>query len=160
MRDAARLRPLRRSDRDAIERIVRATGVFSDAEVDVALELVDAPADVGYRFVVAELDERVAGYACFGATPMTQGTHDLYWIAVDPALHGRGVGTELMRAVEATLASEGGRLLVIETASKPSYAPTRRFYERHGCREVARVPDYYAPGDDKVTYVLSIGERR
>lgn len=140
---------------------MRATGVFSDAEVDVALELVDAPASEGYRFVVAELDGSVAGYACFGATPMTEGTHDLYWIAVDPALHGRGIGTELMRAVEAALAAEGARLLLVETASKPSYAPTRRFYENHpGCREVARVPDFYAVGDDKVIYALSIGARR
>jgi ribosomal protein S18 acetylase RimI-like enzyme len=160
MLGAVRLRPLRASDRVAIERIVRATGVFNEAEVAIALELVDAPADAGYRFVVADVDDAVAGYACFGATPLTQGTHDLYWIAVDPVLHGRGVGTELMRAVEAALAKEGARLLLIETASKPSYAPTRRFYERHGCREVARVPDFYAVGDDKVIYAVSIGGKR
>lgn len=100
---------------------------------------------------------RVAGYACFGATPMTLGTWDLYWIAVDPALHGRGIGTVLMRAVEDAIRAEGGRLVIIETASKPSYDATRRFYERHaGCREVARVPDFYAVGDDKVMYAIEL----
>ncbi|MBK7875730.1 MAG: GNAT family N-acetyltransferase [Planctomycetes bacterium] len=158
---AVRLRPLSPADRAPIERILRATGVFRDDEIDVALELVDARPEVGYRFVVAELAGAVAGYACFGATPMTLGTWDLYWIAVDPALHGRGVGTLLMRSVEDAIRAEGGRLVMIETASKPSYTPTRRFYERHaGCREVARVPDFYAIGDDKVMYAIQLGGTR
>jgi ribosomal protein S18 acetylase RimI-like enzyme len=155
---AVRLRPRSRADRAAIERIVRATGVFGGDEVAIALELFDEPDAVGYRFVVAELEGGVAGYACFGATPMTLGTWDLYWIAVAPALHGRGVGTALMRAVEAAIRAEHGRLVVIETASKPSYDATRRFYARHpGCREVARVPDFYAPGDDKVIFAIELG---
>lgn len=151
-RTRARLRPLAAGDRAAIERIIRATGVFSEEEVAIALELVDAPPSAGYRFLVAELGGRVAGYACFGATPLTAGTHDLYWIAVDPALHGNGVGGDLLLAVEAALRAEGARLLLIETASKPSYDATRAFYLARGCREVARVPDFYAPGDDKVIY--------
>jgi L-amino acid N-acyltransferase YncA len=62
------LRPLSRADRGAIERIVRATGAFREDEVRVALELVDAEEAEGYRFVVAEVEGAVAGYACFGAT--------------------------------------------------------------------------------------------
>lgn len=140
---------------------MRATGVFRDDEIAVALELFDEPDAMGYRFVVAELEGNVAGYACFGATPMTQGTWDLYWIAVDPALHGRGVGTELMHAVEHAIRAEGGRLVMIETASKPSYDATRRFYDRHPrCRAVGRVPDFYAPGDDKVLYAIELGGAR
>ncbi|MBI5361938.1 MAG: GNAT family N-acetyltransferase [Planctomycetes bacterium] len=146
---------------------MRATGVFREDEVAVALELFDAPDapgapdGMGYRFVVAELAGNVAGYACYGATPMTLGTWDLYWIAVDPALHGRGVGTELMRAVEDAIRAEQGRMVIIETASKPSYDATRRFYARHpGCREVARVPNFYSIGDDKVMYAIELGGAR
>ena len=98
----------------------------------------------------------VAGYACFGATPLTQGTYDLYWIAVDPKLHGAGVGRALMRATEDAVRAEGGRLLLIETASKPSYDKTRAFYLAWGCSEVARVPDFYAIGDDKVIYARTL----
>lgn len=96
----------------------------------------------------------MAGYACHGPTPGAAGVHDLYWIAVDPSLQGRGVGGVLLRAVAARIQAEGGRQMVIETASKPSYAATRAFYLRHGAELVDRVPDYYAPGDDKL--VLSI----
>jgi ribosomal protein S18 acetylase RimI-like enzyme len=130
--------------------------VFQPYEIDVALELIDAPAESGYRFFVAELDGRVAGYACFGATPCTDRTWDLYWIAVDPTVHGAGIGWTLMSAVEHAIRQENGRMIVIETASKPAYDRTRAFYLEYGCHEVARVPGFYAVGDDKVVYTLTL----
>ena len=39
--------------------------------------------------------DAVLGYYCIGPTPATEGTFDLYWIAVEPSLHGRGVGSAL-----------------------------------------------------------------
>ncbi len=135
--------------------------MFQPYEIDVALELIDAPASSGYRFIVAEisgteLECRVAGYACFGQTPCTDGTWDLYWIAVDPTLHGAGVGWRLMHATEDAIRADHGRMIVIETASKPAYDRTRAFYIKYGCREVARVPDFYSVGDDKVVYTFTL----
>ena len=150
------LRELKASDRAPIERIVRATGMFIPEEIDVALELVDsglAPgADAGYRFLVAEDDGEVSGYACFGRAPMTDETWDLYWVAVDPARQGRGIGARLVAGVEEAARAAGARLLIIETAGKPEYEPTRAFYARLGWPEHARIRDYYRDGDDKVIY--------
>lgn len=147
------LRDLDRArDRAPIERLLVATNAFTDAEVAIALELVDEPREVGYRFVVAEAGGAVAGYACFGATPCTVGTYDLYWIAVDPARQNLGLGRKLLDAVERAVRAEDGRLLVIETASKPEYAATRAFYERCGLELAARIVDFYARGDDKLVY--------
>lgn len=152
------LRELRKSDRARLEEILRATAVFNDAEIGIALELIDAPVESGYRFIVAERNDThtPVGYSCFGATPLTAGVYDLYWIAVDPALHGAGIGRALMDATEAAIREEGGRMVMIETASKPSYDKTRAFYLRYGCQEVARVPDFYAVGDDKVIYARKL----
>lgn len=130
--------------------------MFNEEEIAIALELLDAKPEAGYRFVVAECASKVAGYACFGATPLTVGVFDLYWIAVDPTLHGTGVGQRLMDASEDAIRAEGGRMVVIETASKPAYDKTRAFYLAYGCREVARVPDFYAIGDDKVIYAHTL----
>ena len=91
-----------------------------------------------------------------GQTPCTDGTWDLYWIAVDPKLHGAGVGSTLMRATEEAIRADQGRMIIIETASKPAYDRTRAFYLKYGCREVARVPDFYSRGDDKVVYALTL----
>lgn len=83
---------------------------------------------------------------------MTEGTFDLYWIAVDPARQGTGIGRALLAAVEELVRAEGGRMMLVETAGKPAYAATRAVYAACGYREVARVPDFYEDGDDKIVY--------
>ena len=93
---------------------------------------------------------RLIGYACFGATPATDRTYDLYWIAVRPEAQRTGAGAALMSAVESQLAARPARMLVVETSSRDDYAPTRRFYQKRGYEEAARLRDFYAPGDDRV----------
>jgi len=43
-----------------------------------------------------------------------------------------------------------GRLAIIETSSKLDYKNTRHFYLTHGYEIICCLPDFYAPGDDKV----------
>lgn len=150
-------RELDASDPEAVRAILRATGFFSAAEEDVAIELVQAglaqgPAS-GYRFVFAERPGRgVVGYACYGPIPLTRSSYDLYWIAVHPEAQGGGVGRLLLAEVEAAVAGLGGTALYVETSSRPQYAPTRAFYRRAGYREAALLEDFYAPGDGKLVF--------
>ncbi len=157
---------LRPRDRARLAELLIATGAFNAEEVDVALSLFDlemqhtaGPALPDYEFVGAFADGQLVGYACFGATPATEGTYDLYWLAVDPAAQGRGVGRTLVRAVEAKLRARGARLLVIETSSRPDYEGTRRFYARSGYTEAARVRDFYAPADDRILLTTRLTTR-
>lgn len=160
---AMRIGALRPSDRERVAAVVRATRVFRDDEVAIAMELFDEtfgaakprrPAADDYQFVGAfGTDDVLLGYACYGLTPGTVGTWDVYWIAVDPAMHGAGIGTALMLEVERRLLAERARLVVVETSSRSDYAPTRRFYERLGYEEAARVAGFYAPGDDRIIFV-------
>jgi ribosomal protein S18 acetylase RimI-like enzyme len=151
------LRPLSTADRDRIEQITRAVSVFRDDEVPVALEVFDAAVagSPDYTAVGAVLDGRLAGWICWGPTPCTLGTYDLYWMAVDPALHSAGVGTALIHEMEGRLAGSA-RLIVVETAGRPDYRPTRAFYEARGYRRAAVIPDFYAPGDDQLVYVKAL----
>jgi D-alanine-D-alanine ligase len=153
------LRTLTAADRRRIEEISRAVGLFRADEIAVALEVFDAEVagSPDYNALGAEHDGRLAGWICWGPTPCTLGTFDLYWMAVEPALHGAGVGTALLHAMEARLAGVA-RLIVVETAGRPDYAPTRAFYEARGYRAVSRIPDFYAPGDDQVVYVKSLSD--
>jgi ribosomal protein S18 acetylase RimI-like enzyme len=144
--------PLQPSHRTQIEEIVRASGVFSEKEVGVALELFDATGD-DYTFVGAfDPTNALVGYACFGATPATDRTYDLYWIAVHPKAQRSGAGSALMSEVERRLDERHARLVIIETSSRDDYAPTRRFYHKRGYTEDARLRDFYAPGDDRVVF--------
>jgi GNAT superfamily N-acetyltransferase len=95
---------IRPADRAAVQSIVERTGFFRPDEVAIAVELVDerlarGPAS-GYHFVLADVHDAVAGYACFGPIPCTTASYDLYWVAVDPKSQRQGIGRALMSAVE------------------------------------------------------------
>jgi ribosomal protein S18 acetylase RimI-like enzyme len=162
-----RIDHLRPEHRARLAELLVDTGAFHVDEVEVALSLFDlthAPgaddAPLDYEFVGAFDDEgRLVGYACFGPTPATDGTFDLYWLAVDPAVQGRGIGRALVRDVEAKLIARDGRLLVVETSSRPDYESTRRFYTRRGYTEAARVRDFYAPADDRILLTTRLTTR-
>jgi len=159
----------RPTDGAAIREIVASTGFFHGFEIDVAVELVEERLArglaSGYYFIFADdpATGRVLGYACFGPIACTQGSFDLYWIAVHNDLRGQGLGRAVLAEAErhitagvpsATGASEliRGRRIYIETSSQPKYGPTRAFYLRCGYREEARFEGFYTEGDDKVVY--------
>jgi GNAT superfamily N-acetyltransferase len=152
------LRHLSAADRGRIEEITRGVGLFREDEILVALEVFDAgvtPGGDSYILLGAEVDGRLAGWICWGPTPCTRGTYDLYWMAVDPSLHGTGIGTALVLEMERRL--DGlARLIIVETAGRPDYTATHRFYESRGYRPAATIPDFYAPGDDQVVYVKEV----
>ena len=150
-----KIRPAAQKDRERIHEILLATGRFTDEEVRCAMELVDesltCPDKGDYVVQVAE-NETVAGYVCYGPTPLTDGVFDLYWIAVDPRCQGSGVGQLLLQFVESEVRKQRGRMLLIETSSKATYAPTLRFYHRSGYEEISRIKDFYRIEDDKVVF--------
>jgi len=148
-------------ERDAILAIVAQTGAFRPEETAVAREVLDAALSAGpsghYQSYSALAGARVVGWVCFGPTPCTQGTFDLYWVAVDPRGQGRRVGTTLVTHAERLAVLRGARMMVVETAGRESYDAARRFYRKLGYQEHARVADFYAPNDDKVVYVKRLG---
>ncbi|MCU0620069.1 MAG: GNAT family N-acetyltransferase [Gemmatimonadales bacterium] len=155
------LRPPRASDRDRVEAIVRGTPLFRPDEAPVALEVFDdaVAGSADYVSLVAVQAGEVVGWICWGPTPCTLGTWDLYWIAVDGAHQGTGVGSRLLAEMERQLAGRA-RLIVVETAGRPDYEPTRKFYERRGYDVAARITGFYAPDDDQVVYTKALTTAR
>jgi len=150
------IRPPRADDRGPLRALLEETGVFSGEEVGIALDLIDVATgpreQADYIVRVYEEGGEVLGYYCVGPTPATEGTFDLYWIAVHPRAYSRGVGKALDEHATALVGGRGGRLLVAETSSRAQYDGTRRFYLARGYAEVARVPRYYRPDDDLVIF--------
>jgi len=144
-------------DREVVRDLIASSGFFSQEEVEIAVELVDTRLAQGrrsgYEFVFAEHRGDVLGYACFGPIPATAMRYDLYWIAVRQPYRNMGLGANLLRLSEQRIVEQGGQRLYVETSSRPLYAPTHAFYQRHGYRQEAILHDYYAPGDGKVIYV-------
>jgi ribosomal protein S18 acetylase RimI-like enzyme len=147
-----------REHREALRALLSDTPEFTDEERAVALELVDAAIEKSddYRVLVAEGDGRLDGYVCFGPTPMTDGTWDLYWIATARQARRTGAGLALVVAMEEELRTLGARIVRLETSSRPEYEPTRRFYEKAGFVAAAALRDFYARGDDLVIYLRTL----
>ena len=142
------------ADKPPLMRILKNTPEFKPFEVTVAEELIDyylsdGPGS-GYNILIADDDGEVAGYVCFGETPVTVGTWDIYWIAVSREKRGKGIGKMLDDTVEKAIKKAQGRLVFVETSSTPLYDNTRHFYESRGYKLVAQIPDFYMPGDDKL----------
>jgi ribosomal protein S18 acetylase RimI-like enzyme len=148
------VRSMRGEDRPRITEILRDTPEFKPPEVVVAEELIDSylddPSGSGYHVLVAEADSTVEGYICYGPTPLTEGTWDIYWVAVSRQKQDQGIGSALMKSAEEDMLKAEGRLSIIETSSIPAYEKTRSFHLSQGYEMVARIPDFYTPGDDKL----------
>jgi ribosomal protein S18 acetylase RimI-like enzyme len=144
-------------DIERVRKITQSTGFFRNDEVDVAVELVTealhkGQEQSGYFFLFSMTDNTTTGFVCYGPTPCTEGTYDLYWIVVDNNYRGSGTGKKLMEQTEKDLIQRKARKLYIETSSTEKYLPSRKFYENCGYSEEARLKDFYLPGDDKVIF--------
>jgi ribosomal protein S18 acetylase RimI-like enzyme len=158
------IRPVRSADIDGIRALLRRVSVFEPHEIRVAEEVLEAALSGSPDYVVHVAEEEsensdsggdhgILGYACHGHNPVTDALYDLYWIAVDPVVRGRGVGRALIGHTERCVREVHGRGIVIETSSRVEYEPARLLYERCGYRRMAEVPDFYKPGDALVMYV-------
>ena len=150
-------------DLSAVRQITESSGFFQEAEVDVAVELVQARlfqgAASGYFFLFAEAASQLGGtvgYSCFGPIPCTQRSFDLYWIAVHDRCRRIGLGTLLLAESEGIIRRMAGRRIYVETSSRLQYEPTRSFYIRNGYRQEALLPEFYAPGDGKIIYMKEL----
>lgn len=151
---ANRIRPMLPGDKAALLNILGAVSEFNPADVPVAREVIDGylrdPAGSGYNILIAEMEEDIVGYICYGPTPLTKGTWDIYWMATLPDKQGQGIGSDLMVSAESQIMESGGRQILIETSARPDYEKARRFYRYHGYEVVCRISDFYAPGEDKI----------
>lgn len=159
-----KIRALEMKDRPKLLVILAETRAFTAEEIEVAADLIDTVLrDAGQRdyhvhCAVDERDEPV-GYVCYGPSPMTQGTFDLYWIAVAPGVQGKGMGSRLLGFLEQRIRGMKGRMILVDTSSLPSYEKAQAFYLRRGFREVGRVPGYYWPDNDRITLCKKLDEK-
>ena len=150
---------LRKSDRNKIQKILVDTNNFFNDEISVAMELIDIHINVteqkDYEIFVdrdENDEEQINGYVCIGPRPLTDGTYDLYWIAVNPSIQSKGVGSKLVRHIEEHIKNKNGRLVLIETSGKPSYEKERKFYEKNLYEKFVEIKDFYKKGDSLVVY--------
>ena len=83
---------------------------------------------------------------------LTEGTYNLYALAVHKEYQGKGIGCQIVQYLENQLAKQKQHLLIIETSGLPSFHLTRKFYEKLDYKKEAIIKDFYSKGDDKVIF--------
>jgi len=151
------IRKLEPKDRPVIEKILIDTAIFNEEEIKVALELINIYLNdneqTDYNIIVYVNEMNIPlGYICFGKTPMTVATYDMYWIAVDPAHHNNGIGKKMVEQLECIVKSLNGKLIIVETSSREEYKNTRMFYIKLDYKELSRIENYYKNNDDLIIY--------
>jgi GNAT superfamily N-acetyltransferase len=150
------IRKLKPDDAVKIESILMNIDNFNDAEVRIAMELVNAAAadaeQTDYNVFVYEEEGNVIGYHCTGRRPLTDAVYDLYWIVADPSHKNKGVGKTLLAHAEQFVTQLKGRWLLIETSSKESYEGTRNFYLRNNYSIISEINDFYSLGERLIVF--------
>lgn len=143
-------------DIPAVKRLVQEAGNFTDAEIEVALEVAEdgiaRGEKSGYHFLWYSIHGTDAGFCCYGPIPCTVQRFEIYWIAVDRNQQHKGIGSLLLSETEKRIRTMDGCMVLLDTSMKNSYLPTRAFYEKNGYLPVARLDNFYAAGDDKAIY--------
>ncbi len=151
------LRPTLPTDTDVLVALTETTGLFKPLEIVALREVLDDyhatnQADGHVALTLEEAGE-ILGFVYYAPAEMTEGTWQLWWIAVRKDQQGRGAGTRLLRHVEDDIRDRhNGRVLFIETGSLPIYDLTRAFYIKNGYEQHAILKDFYAAGDSMVVF--------
>ena len=83
---------------------------------------------------------------------MTEGTWNLYLIAVHPNYQSQGIGTSMIKYIEEVLKERGERLILVETSSLSDFERTRTFYLQMGYQKEAQIREFYQAGEDKIVF--------
>lgn len=144
------------TDASAVRNLVTKVDVFSPDEISIAEELVTERItkgrSSGYDFFFAEDSDGLMGYSCYGSTPGTINSFDLYWIVLDPRARGTGLAGDILNRTEKAIQAKGGRYLTAETSSTPGYQAARRFYASNGFVLLVEIENFYRPGDHKLIF--------
>ena len=147
-----RIRGATASDLEAMKSVIDSTQLFPSELLDEMVMPHLRGERPGEKWLVLEHDGQPAGLAYCAPERLTAGTRNLLLIAVHQAIQGNGGGTRLLLQLEHVLKQDSNRILIVETSSLPEYQAARRFYERNGYVEEARIRDFYQDQEDKIVF--------
>ncbi|GAA4373776.1 GNAT family N-acetyltransferase [Hymenobacter koreensis] len=113
--------------------------IISKEQIDYMYRVIYTPAslrrqmtDDGHAFLLLHAEGYPAGYASFSARPEDPGVFKLHKLYLLPSHQGRGMGHQLIDAVEQAARAAGGHWLELNVNR---HNPALHFYERHGFQQ-------------------------
>jgi ribosomal protein S18 acetylase RimI-like enzyme len=147
-------------DTNALLALAEATGLFESNQIEELAQMLaqhfsDKTNSQGIWF--SDYDNETVGVAYVAPERMTEGTWNLYLIAIHPNHQRQGRGAALLRHVEQMLTKSGERVLLVETSGLDDFEYVRAFYRKSGYEEEARIREFYKAGDDKIIFRKALG---
>jgi ribosomal protein S18 acetylase RimI-like enzyme len=146
------IRPIVAADLPGLKSVVDATGLFPGDLLDGMLADYLAANTTGELWLVDVGAEGPRGVAYCAPERMTEGTWNLYLIAVHPNAQRQGRGRAFLAEVERLLRARHARVLLVETSGLPEFEATRAFYAKCDFAQEARIRDFYRAGEDKIVF--------
>jgi len=143
------------NDTTALLALTEATGLFESNQIEELAQMLNQhfsdEAD-SQGIWLTDYDNEPVGVAYVAPERMTDGTWNLYLIAIHPDHQKQGRGAALLQYVEQMLTERGERVLLVETSGTDDFEYVRIFYRNNGYEEEARIRDFYTDGVDKIVF--------
>lgn len=143
------------SDTNKLLALADATGLFEPNQIEELAQMLDqhfSDESDSEGLWFTDDDNEPVGVAYVAPERMTEGTWNLYLIAIHPDYQKQGHGAALLRHIEQMLAKRGERVLLVETSGLEDFEYVRAFYQKSGYEEEARIREFYKAGDDKIIF--------
>lgn len=148
------------NDIEAILKVASASGLFSSDQVGELSGMLAqhfSAGSIGQELWITDDNGEPVGIAFAAPERMTDGTWNLYLIAIHPDHQRQGRGKALLAYVENLLRERGQRMLIVETSGTDDFEPVRSFYRNCGYSVEARIRDFYSAGVDKIVFRKIVG---
>jgi ribosomal protein S18 acetylase RimI-like enzyme len=142
-------------DTTALIALAAASGLFDPNQTDDLAQMLDrhfSDRNETEDIWLTDYDNEPVGIAYIAPERMTEGTWNLYLIAVHPARQKQGRGKALLSYVEQMLMERGERILLVETSGTDDFEYVREFYRKNAYEEEARIREFYTAGIDKIVF--------
>ncbi len=151
-----KIRKVERKDIESLKLVLDSSGLFpSELLDDMISDYLTNPSSKDIWFTTIDNGTPISMGYC-APERLTEGTYNLYAIAVQKNLQGQGIGKEMMNYIENLLREKGNRILIVETSGTLEYKLTREFYYNCNYTQEAIIREFYARGDDKVIFLKKL----
>jgi ribosomal protein S18 acetylase RimI-like enzyme len=146
------IRPITKADIEALKKVIDSNKLFPPDLLDEMTA--DFFTNVAAQDIWLTKENEGIPIAIAYCAPerMTEGTYNLYLIAIHKEYQGQGIGTELMQYIENLLKQDSVRILIVETSGLSEFELTRKFYDKLGYKREATIREFYQVGEDKIVF--------
>lgn len=146
------VRSVMQNDVADLKKVIDTSGLFPSYLLEGMMQAYFTNPDSEEIWLTQDVQGTPAVIAFCAPEKFTNGTYNLYLIAVHAAHQSKGIGAEVIQYIEDLLRSKGGRVLIVETSGLPEFERTRKFYDQRSFQRIATIPDFYNEGEAKVVF--------